>query len=67
MAVNAVNGTSERRVKLVEKESRRFAVPTFRSLRHGAPAATYSDQVRGTAGVGREMADRVLAEGWGWA
>jgi len=67
MAVNALNATLERRVKLVGKKSRGFSIPTFRSLRHGAPAATYADQIRGTTDTAREVADRVLFEDWGWA
>ncbi len=67
MAVNALNAAVERRVKVVGKEPRGFSIPTFRSLRHGVPAATYDDQVRGTASVAREVADRVLFEDWGWA
>ena len=67
MAVNTLNATLQRRVKLIGKESRGFAVPTFRSLRHGVPAATFDEQVRGTTDAAREIAEQVLFEDWGWA
>ena len=67
MAVNVVNPTMERAVKVVERSGRRFALPTFRSLRHGAPAATYTERVRGEEVVSRDLADNALFADWGWA
>jgi len=66
MAVNAVNATMERRAKGVEREVRVSGFPTFRSLRHGTPAATYSDRNRGFAAISHSDADRELFETWGW-
>jgi hypothetical protein len=66
MAVNTMSAT-ERRPRIVDREARRFSFPTFRSLRHGAPAATYSDRTRGETTVARDMTDRMLFEDWGWA
>ena len=66
MAVNALDRVGERReVRAVP--DRGLVIPWFRSLRHGAPAATYSERARGSAEIGRDLADRMLQRGWGWA
>ena len=67
MAVNAIHSIVERRVRVVDGEGRRFGFPTFRSLRHGMPAATHTDRVRGEAEVTRDLSDQILARDWGWA
>ena len=67
MAVNTVNARIARRAESEERQSRRFVFPTFRSLRHGAPAATYSERARGSAAIARDVADHILYEDWGWA
>jgi hypothetical protein len=67
MAVNTISAGIERRVRAVGSEARRLGFPTLRSLRHGVPAATYSDRARGEAMVSRDTTDRMLFEGWGWA
>lgn len=66
MAINAVNATIERRARGAEREARGSALPIFRSLRHGVPAATYTDRNRSFATVSRSDADRALFETWGW-
>ena len=65
MAVNAA--AMERRVRVIGKESRGLVIPTFRSLRHGSPAANHTEQVRAATTPEREVAERVLFEDWGWA
>ena len=65
MAMNAA--AMERQVRVIGKESRGFVIPTFRSLRHGRPAATYAEQVRAATTPEREVAERVLFADWGWA
>jgi hypothetical protein len=65
MAVNTVNATVQARTG--NDARRRFVFPTFRSLRHGVPAATHSDRARGFAAVSRDVTDRMLFEDWGWA
>jgi hypothetical protein len=66
MAISAVNATLERRTEDTKRAARRTAFPTFRSLRHGAPAATYSERNRGADAVSRSDAGRLLFETWGW-
>jgi hypothetical protein len=65
MAVNVLDAVVERRA---ENRSRtpRYIFPTFRSLRHGVPAATNADRNRDAAIVSRSDADRALFETWGW-
>jgi hypothetical protein len=65
MAVNTVNARIARR-EGAERQDRRVAFPTFRSLRHGVPAATYDERARGSAALSRDVSDRILAEDWGW-
>ena len=67
MAVNTINAGIERRVRTIGSEARRLAFSTFRSPRHGVPAATHSDRARGEATVSRDATDRMLFEDWGWA
>ncbi len=66
MAVNTVSATMERRAKGAEREARVSGMPTFRSVRHGAPAATYSDRNRCAEAVASSGAGRLLFETWGW-
>jgi hypothetical protein len=64
MAVNTVNARIVRREGAERQD--RIAFPTFRSLRHGVPAATYDERARGSAAISRDIADRILVEDWGW-
>ena len=65
MAVNTVNTRIARR-EGAERQDRGIVIPTFRSLRHGVPAATYNERARGSAAISRDVADRILAGDWGW-
>jgi hypothetical protein len=64
MAVNALDAVVERRAET--RTARRSVFSTFRSLRHGVPAATNDDRNRDAAIVSRSDADRALYETWGW-
>jgi hypothetical protein len=66
MAVNVLDAVVERR-EIRTVPERGLVIPRFRSLRHGAPAATYNERTRGSAEIGRDLADRMLIKGWGWA
>ena len=66
MAVSTV-ARIERREETAQSRAPRFVFPTFRSLRHGAPAATYSDRIRGSEAISHDATDRMLFEDWGWA
>lgn len=66
MAVNALDTTVERSAESAGRQVRRYVFPTFRSLRHGVPAATYDDRNRDSAIVSYSDADRALFETWGW-
>ena len=68
MALNTIH-TVAAAVSVSERGARRITGAVLRNLRHGEPAATYTDQVRGGAELDREqtIADRELATAWGWA
>jgi hypothetical protein len=66
MAVNVLNAAVEQRAQ-GRTRTPRYIVPTFRSLRHGIPAATNDDRNRDDAIVSRSDAERALYEAWGWA
>jgi len=52
------------------RAERRTAHPASRSThiaRDASPAATHDDRMRGSVIVARTIADRILAETWGWS
>lgn len=69
MAAN-VTTTTRPLAGTISRTDRRIERPAVRAARLGqdaAPAATHRDRAQDPATATRRMADRILAETWGWS
>lgn len=68
MAVNAITtATIASRAIRAERRPVRLVVRSTRLAQDAAPAATHSDRARDPGMAAGTIAERVLAETWGWS